>query len=465
MTESTLQTYQIARASRDRRFDGKFFVAVKTTGIFCRPICPARLPAEKNVEYYDLAAQAMEHGYRPCLRCRPDSAPGSCAWQGVNTTIQRAQSLLSEIPIEPVEHIAARLGISSRYLNKLFIENLGVSPKRFQLSNQLMLAKRLLQDTMLPIEMIAEAAGFSSTRRLQSLIKQHWQLTPSAIRKKSQKEVCQLHTAAVKFELAYRPPYNWEWVRNFLSQRTIVGVEIITENAYTRVFEINGRHGQVTATHNAERFVFDVEIKLEDLTYLQKVIRIISRVLDVEADPDLIENALRNSGLTAKQVCEGLRLPGAFNEFEAGCRAILGQQVTLNAATKQLNNLVANLSQPSPYGLAFPTPLQIASSDLTFLRMPQQRKIALRQFSELFCEAKGNRPSNEAILAVKGIGEWTLNYFLIRGCGAPDIFLEGDLIARNMAKKLSTKVNDASPWRSYLTLNMWYLATQEMKKC
>ncbi len=461
MTSNTSHIFKIARESRDRRFDGKFFVAVKTTGIFCRPICPARLPAEENVEYYQQAVQAMEKGYRPCLRCRPDSAPGSYAWQGVNTTVKRAQELLCEVPAQTVEKIASRLGIGARYLNKLFTVHLGVSPKRFQLFNQLMLAKRLLQETSLSIDMIAEAAGFASARRLQSQIQQHWQLTPTAIRKMLPAAECRLQTPSVTLKLAYRPPYNWHWVRDFLRLRAIDSVEKITDDSYSRAFEIEGIKGQITATHRPEQCAFNVEIKLEEFKYLQKVIQNMSRVLDIEAEPILIEEALLASGLQDAQLCEGIRIPGAFSSFEAGCRAILGQQVSLRAATTQLNRLVANLSQSSQFGAIFPTPAQVATSDLAFLPMPERRKMALQQFAQLCCEAYDGRPSDSAIMNIKGIGEWTLNYYLMRGCGAPDRFLEGDLVARNMAKKLAINSHMASPWRSYLTLNLWQLATKE----
>ncbi|NMH60833.1 DNA-3-methyladenine glycosylase 2 family protein [Alteromonas ponticola] len=461
MLQHDVEIYQAARESRDRRFDGKFFVAVKTTGIFCRPICPARLPAEQNVEYFTLAAQAIENGYRPCLRCRPDSAPGSCAWHGVNTTVTRAQALLSEIPIQSIEHIASRLGVTSRYLNKLFSEYLGVTPKRFQLFNQLMLAKRLLQNSSLSVEIIADAAGFASARRLQSLLQQHWKLTPTAIRKMVRDVSLPGLSPSVQIRLAYRPPYNWHWVRDFLAQRAIAGVETVTENSYSRVFEINGVSGHATAVHNAQHYAFDVEIRLDELRYLYQVIRIISRVLDVDADPNPISAALKKSGLHSHQLCKGLRIPGAFSAFEAGCRAILGQQVSLSAATTQLNKLVSHLSKTVQYGAVFPDPVSVASSDLSFLRMPEQRKRALNAFAQLCCDSKVATPTNDAILNIKGIGNWTLNYFLVRGCGEPDIFLENDLVARNMATKLQIKADMASPWRSYLTLNLWYLAAQE----
>ncbi|MCW8109087.1 helix-turn-helix domain-containing protein [Alteromonas ponticola] len=461
MLKNDVQTYELARKSRDRRFDGKFYVGVKTTGIFCRPICPARLPAEANVEYFQFAAQAMDNGYRPCLRCRPDSAPGSWAWQGVNTTVSRAQKLLSEIPAHSIQHIANRLGIGCRYLNKLFTAHLGVTPKRFQLCNQMMLAKRLLQNTALPVDMVAQAAGFASTRRLQSQLQQHWKLTPTALRKTVSADIPPNQVPAITFKLAYRPPYNWEWVRNFLSLRAIEGVETLTANSYSRVFEINGVGGQVLAVHHADQYAFEIQIKLEDLKYLQKVIQTVSRVLDIDAEPELIEYALAKGGLKPTQICKGLRIPGAFSTFEAGCRAILGQQVTLIAATTQLNKLVTHLSHSSQYGKVFPAPSAVAKSDLSFLRMPEQRKKALRAFAQLFNESVAERPQNNAILNIKGVGPWTLNYFLIRGCGEPDIFLDSDLVARNMAAKFSTNADMASPWRSYLTLNLWYLATLE----
>ncbi len=219
---STLAKSMLAKArlSRDPRFDGRFFVAVKTTGIFCRPICPARLPKEENVTYFQHATQAMAQGYRPCFRCRPDSAPRSAAWKGVGATINRALSLLSVIPIERVADIATRLGISERYLNKLVVNAVGIPPKQFQNMQRALFAKQLIQQTHLSMTDIAITAGYQSLRQLQRAIEQYCATSPTQLRKR---EPVQQKT--ISLFLSYRPPYNWPYVRDFLATRAIEGME------------------------------------------------------------------------------------------------------------------------------------------------------------------------------------------------------------------------------------------------
>ncbi len=219
--DELLTRYRQARLSRDQRFDGQFFVAVKSTGIFCRPICPARLPKEENVDYYHYAAQAMHAGFRPCLRCRPDSAPQSPAWNGVATTVNRAAQLLAALPPQPIADIADRLGITSRYLHKLMQQHMGSSPSQWQKYHQLLFAKQLLQQSALPVEHVAQAAGFGSARRLQSAIKNIWSLTPTQLRRISPSRP---GLQGISVVLNYRKPYDWCLVRDFLAARAIPDV-------------------------------------------------------------------------------------------------------------------------------------------------------------------------------------------------------------------------------------------------
>lgn len=440
--------FQQARLARDPRFDGKFFVAVKSTGIFCRPICPARLPNESNVTYYQQAMEAMRDGYRPCLRCRPDSAPGSCAWQGIKTTTTRAQRLLSNLPPEPITTIAERLGISERYLHKLIHAELGLSPKRVQLYQQLMFAKRLLQQTTLPIHDVAYSVGFHSARRLQSVMKSHWSLTPS--------QLCRADTDGIKqampkltLFLAYRPPYQWTMLRDFLRKRAITEVEEVRDNSYRRVFSEDGVNGWIYAEHQPEHNGFAVSLSIDTLQAAPKILATLTRVLDLNADPDLIFQALLCAGVSPKEAIEGLRLPGVWSVFEAGCRAILGQQVAVKAAIYQINKLTHALGQDNGFGWTFPTPDAVATSDLAFLNMPQARKNTLRAFAHYMANTESDDFSPEAVLALKGIGPWTLDYIVMRGLSEPDRALDGDLIVRNMVEKLSIQPDRAAPWRSF----------------
>ena len=465
---STLAKSMLAKArlSRDPRFDGRFFVAVKTTGIFCRPICPARLPKEENVTYFQHATQAMAQGYRPCFRCRPDSAPRSAAWKGVGATINRALSLLSVIPIERVADIAARLGISERYLNKLVVNAVGIPPKQFQNMQRALFAKQLIQQTHLSMTDIAITAGYQSLRQLQRAIEQYCATSPTQLRKR---ETVQQKT--ISLFLSYRPPYNWPYVRDFLATRAIEGMERVTQESYERYFSCKENLGFFKAVHDDVRHGFKLFIDLSDLSSLHTTIENIKQVLDLHADPLLIEQSLVQSGLSPEKLTPGLRLPSAWSVFESGCRAIVGQQVSVKAAIGQVTLLVHQLgkkvSTVTPYKsdkrdtsecYSFPTPDDVAENSLEFLRMPQARKEAVRDFARLF--ANGNTPKHEDILAIKGVGPWTLDYLKMRGERNPDIYLGGDLIVRKMAQQFPVQPEKAAPWRSYLTLQLWQLSSQ-----
>lgn len=458
--------YQQARLSRDRRFDGTFFVAVKSTGIFCRPICPARLPAEKNVRYFSFAAQAMHAGFRPCLRCRPDSAPHSHAWKGVDTTVHRATSLLSEIPIQPIAVIAKRLGISSRYLHKLVSERFGLSPRLWQQYHQLMFAKQLLQGSGLPVEQVATTAGFGSARRLQIAMKKYWSLTPSQVRGK--KHVVQGLTPSFTVFLGYRPPYHWPFVRDFLAARALPGTEQLSDDTYQRVFCHGHWQGKVTAKHLPSGGGFSVTVHINELKGARWIVDNLSRVLDLHAEPTLINQGLLAAGIPAKDVCSGLRLPGVWSAFEAGCRAVLGQQVSVKAAIGLVTKLTDALGKHTEYGIAFPEPGAVANNALGFLKMPESRKHALRNLAHYFVQrqdAAAPLAHQEAeILALKGIGPWTLDYLLMRGESHPDRYLAGDLLIKKVAQQHSINPIAAAPWRSYLTLQMWHMANQKLEK-
>ncbi|MCZ8531637.1 DNA-3-methyladenine glycosylase 2 family protein [Alteromonas sp. PRIM-21] len=458
-----------ARLSRDPRFDGRFFVAVKTTGIFCRPICPARLPKEENVTYFEHATQAMAQGYRPCFRCRPDSAPRSAAWKGVGATVSRALSLLSAIPIESVADIACRLGISERYLNKLVVNAVGISPKQFQNMQRALFAKQLIQQTHLSMTDVSVTAGYQSLRQLQRAVEQYCDTSPTQLRKKQGAE-----QKSISLFLAYRPPYNWPYVRDFLAARAIEGMELVTENSYQRYFSSHSSAGVFKAEHDHARNGFNVHIDMPDLRALHTVIENIKLVLDLHADPLLIEQSLMQAGLSQKQLTSGLRLPSAWSVFESGCRAIVGQQVSVKAAIGQVtllvhllgervSNVVSSQDFDTETGecYSFPTPETVADNNLEFLRMPQARKNALRSFGQLF--VGDGVPAHEDILAIKGVGPWTLDYLKMRGERNPDIYLGGDLIVRKVAQQYPLEPDKAAPWRSYLTLQLWQLSNQQKK--
>ena len=445
--------WQRARQSRDHRFDGLFFIAVKSTGIYCRPICPAPTAKEANVVYYKYAHNAALAGYRPCIRCRPDSAPGSSAWHGTKTTALRAKQLIESNFTEPqnCEQLAARLGISSRYLRRLFTQHFGISVTQYRLFNQCHFAKKLLQETRLPIVDIAFASGFKSVRRFNDAFLQQLHICPSKMRISSQPA-----TTTLIIKLPFRPPYNWQALQQFLAKRLIAPIEWLTASSYGRSFKTDLYQGQFTATFDKEKHCFLVEIEISEPRYLHPVLMVIRRVLDLDADTTLIESHLNEHINGAITLAEGLRLPGIWSSFEAGIRAVLGQQVSVAAAHNLVALLVSELGEKEQNGrLFFPTPDVVAASDLSFFKMPQARKNALRNLAE-FCMQYPDCEDLDEWLKLKGIGPWTVNYAKLRGQSQPDILLDGDLgVKKAQANAPHFDTDSCSPFRSYLTFQLW----------
>ncbi len=447
------ETCQKARIARDARFDGQFFTAVKTTGIFCRPICPAAPPKEKNVEYFLLAQQAAHAGYRPCLRCRPDSAPGSPAWNGVDTTMERAIRLIDEGALQEgsLQFLSERLGISDRYLRQLFERHLGVSPKAYALYQQCLFAKKLLHETTLSVTYIALASGFNSIRRFNHCFKSRMGSTPSQVRTSEQDP-----SNALLLKLYYRPPYDWPSMQAFLLARFIPGLEWIDAQRYGRTIERAGCVGYFTAYHNEGKNRFDVSIDVDNLSALKPIVNNIRRILDLDTDIESVEKNLHRNYGTSIAIRAGMRLPGIWSMFEAGIRAILGQQVSVAVARKLVERLVGALGEPHGDWQLFPTPLAIAESELAFLRIPSSRKQTLRNLARLYVDLQQPDEPTQW-LALKGVGPWTVNYARMRGLSDPDIYLGGDLGIKKAVEKIGAGFNSdlASPWRSYLTFQLW----------
>ena len=446
--------YQQARLARDPRFDGTFFIAVKTTHIFCRPICPATAALEKNVEYFQLAQQAMLAGYRPCLRCRPDSAPHSYAWQGVNTTVHRAMRLLRQNRELNIQQIATKLGITARYFRQLFQQHLGLSPKQYQLFDKVLFAKQLLHESNLPIAHIAHASGFASARRLQHNFKKVTGFTPQQIKQSKNKQ-----GELISLRLAFRPPFNWEYMQSFFALRVIQGVENITENCYSRSFITGTDKGWFSVSPVKNKHYLKVEISLPNIEKLTNVLTNIERIFDLNADTNTIQTQLLRCGVPKDTMVTGLRIPGVWDKFEAGCRAILGQQISVKAAIRLLSQLTQELGATEGDKVYFPTPEAIANSDLSFLKIPYSRKQTLRLLAHHNVHSSD---SSELLvddwLSIKGVGPWTIAYAKMRGQSSPDIWLNTDLIVKKQLAKLTIDAELARPWRSYLTLQLWSMA-------
>ncbi|CAM2063978.1 DNA-3-methyladenine glycosylase 2 family protein [Sulfidibacter corallicola] len=449
------ETCRKARKSRDPRFDGKFFIAVKTTGIYCRSICPVMSPKEENVRYYPSAVEAAQAGFRPCLRCRPDSAPGSPVWNGVNTTLERAIRMIhsGSLQDQPVPAVAARLGVSDRYLRRLFQKHLGVSPKTFALYHQCLFAKQLLHQTHLPIHQIALASGFNSVRRFNDCFQNQLALTPTQVRRSGA-----VRSQELRLHLSYRPPYDWTHMRNFLQARAIPEMEWLDERSYGRTFSWSGCHGHFTAEWARAEHKFLVTIECDDLSHFKPIVLNIRRLLDLDVDIQSVEDDLQQVFGDSQPVRKGLRLPGCWNMFEAGVCAILSQQATVPAAANPVANLVRELGRSLGDRRWFPAPEAIAESDLAFLSIPNARRRTLQDFARHFRNhANPDDPQTWSIL--RGIGPGTVKVAQMRGTSHPDVFLDGDLgVARGMAQlDQPLEPHAASPWQSYLTLQLWSL--------
>lgn len=453
-----------AYAARDPRFDGRFFVAVITTGIFCRPVCPAPPPRAGNARYFGSAEAAIGAGFRPCRRCRPEAAPGSPAWQGVQTTLQRALRLIDagEWRGQPLAEFARRLGVGERHLRALFRRHLGIAPLAYANFRRALLAHRLLRETALPVPEVALLAGFGSARRCAAACARALGATPRGLRRGR-------GTAAdgLGLLLHYRPPYHWAGLRDFLAARAIAGVEAVTETSYGRSFRVAGVRGAFVAEHCPQRHGFRVRLWFERPVPIAPAVARIRALLDLDADPHAVAERLGRHPLLAGIGAPGLRLPGVWEPFEAGVRAVLGQQVAVGVARGLVAELVARCGAPwQPPGGApalerlFPEPAAVLRADLRFLPIPGRRRAALQGLARRLVAGGGADPASWQ--AIPGIGPWTRDYAALR-LGHPDILLEADLGVRRALHGLRRRspqappltADDCRPWGSYATLLLW----------
>jgi AraC family transcriptional regulator of adaptative response / DNA-3-methyladenine glycosylase II len=350
-----------------------------------------------------------------------------------------------------LEQLAERLGISDRYLRQLFKQHLGLSPKHYSLYQQCLFAKQLLQQTKLPITQVALASGFGSVRRFNDCFKTQLKLTPSQMRK-SGGEQANLLT----LNMYYRPPFDWTRMQATFAGRAVDKLEWCNESSYGRTFNWQGSIGTFTAKHCADKNMFEVMIQLDDVKHLKAIINNIRRILDLDVDIQAVEQDLKNCLPTNSPFNSGIRLPGVWTTFEAGIRAILGQQISVAAARNLVTTLVDELGKQHGELYLFPTPEAIANSELDFLKIPGSRKQTLRNLAQHYLTHQ--EPNNaDDWLKLKGIGPWTIDYAKMRGLSEPDIFLAGDLGIKHAIDNIESEFNSAlaSPWRSYLTFQLW----------
>ncbi|WP_237064306.1 MULTISPECIES: AlkA N-terminal domain-containing protein [Microbulbifer] len=471
------ETCSRARLARDQRFDGLFYTAVKTTGIFCRPICPARAPLEKNVEYFRTAAEAATAGYRPCRRCRPDAAPGSPAWGLVGTTVQRALALMrSEREGASVESLAERLGISSRYLRRLFNEHLGMSPLQYWQVERVMFALGLLRETRMPVGQVAFEAGFNSTRRFNAVFQQVCHRTPTEVRKETRSGTAV--RGGIRFYLPYRPPFDWQKLLDFFRARALRGIEEVNDGIYQRSFCLEGGGpGVLRVSDDAAAHRLVVELDSGDGRGLFVLNQRLRRLFDLDVDTGEIGQVLSVDPLLARQLelLPGVRLPGAWDPFEYALRAILGQQISVAAATTIAGRLVERyggrfVDTSGRQWRLFPGGRELAGADFEGLGVTRARAATLRTFVAATLEGGVDFTETDLerwcaqLTALPGIGDWTAQYIAMRGLSLPDAFPASDLgilqalgeggeraspgAARNRAEQWR-------PWRAYGALLLW----------
>jgi AraC family transcriptional regulator of adaptative response / DNA-3-methyladenine glycosylase II len=468
--------YRALRA-RDARFDGRFFVAVSSTRIYCRPVCTVKPPRKENCRFYPSHAAAESAGYRPCLRCRPELAPGNASVDATTRLAQAAASLIEDRALEEggLEHVATRLGITDRHLRRAFGSEFGVSPVEFAQTQRLLLAKRLLTDTAMPVTDVAFASGFGSLRRFNALFKQRYRLQPSALRKRMNAEGAAA-SDALRFELAYRPPYDWPAVSAFLGARAIAGVESVEAGVYRRTarIELDGKpqFGWIEIVPAAKKHALRVTVSASLAKALPPVLSRVKSLMDLACNPAEVAQAL---GALAKPR-PGLRVPGAFDGFEVAVRAIVGQQVSVAAARTVTGRIAAAYGDPvaTPFDAltaTFPTAARIADlpyGHIARLGMPGARAKTIIGIARAIADGKLELMPNadvEATLdklrSLPGVGEWTAQYLAMRSLAWPDAFPHTDLgVMRALGEKNPKRVLELGeawrPWRAYAVLHLWH---------
>lgn len=472
--------------ARDTRFDGQFYTAVRTTGIYCRPSCPARTPKAANVTFYETSAAAHDAGYRACKRCLPEAVPGTPAWNVRQDLAGRAMRLINDgvINRDGVEGLAARLGYSARQLNRILSHELGAGPLSLARASRAQTARTLLVSTSMKLADIAFASGFSSVRQFNDTMVEVFAMTPTALRATARHHAATTAATSLTLSLPYREPFD-PGVFSFLAVRAIPGIEAGTPTSYARTLRLP--HGDARFSVNyddgAPGRPLTLTIGAVDLRDLPALLSRVRRLFDLDADPVAIDNALAADPRLAPSVARvpGMRMPGAVDPQELLVRAMIGQQITVAAARTALTQLSAagSTSMVPGEGLdrLFPTAAEIAGSGYSLLRGPQRRIDSLRSAASALAGGElefgygDDLPGLEAkLLPLPGVGPWTVGYVAMRVLGAPDVFLANDAAVRNGIRALAPEASGAevgtvvgtapnfrevSPWRSYATMHLW----------
>ncbi len=472
-----------AMQARDARFDGRFFCGVSSTGIYCRPVCRVRVPKKENCTFFVSAAAAEAAGYRPCLKCRPELAPGSAPVDAASRLAEGAAVLMEEdgLTSRRIPEVAMMLGITDRHLRRVFFAEYGVSPVRYLQTKRLLLAKSLLSDTNLSVTDVAMAAGFGSIRRFNHLFKTHYRLSPMRLRAKGRKTA--EDGPGITLSLGYRPPYAWENLISFLGIRAIPGVESVSENTYRRTVVVRKgeaiHYGWISVAHQPGLNRLSVGVAPTLLPVLPQVLTRIKLLFDVNCSPDRIHEKLASMKALLPDICvPGIRLPGCFDAFEMSVRAVLGQQVTVTAARTLAARLAGTFGDPidTPFddlSTTFPTaericelvgpledhlgPLGISGSKARSISA-----LAAALTTNSISLSHGTDPLDvmERLKRLPGFGPWTAHYIAMRALGWPDAFPDTDYGVRKALSGRTPKeilaLSEAwKPWRSYATMLLW----------
>ncbi|HVP29220.1 MAG TPA: AlkA N-terminal domain-containing protein, partial [Myxococcota bacterium] len=478
-----------ALRARDARFDGRFFTAVRSTGIYCRPICPARTPKREHCVFLPSAAAAHEAGYRPCLRCRPEVAPELAAARGTSSTVTRALRLIAEGALDgdDVHGLAARLGVGERHLRRLFDRCVGASPIAVAQTRRVLFAKQLLDETALPITEIAFAAGFGSLRRFHATMQRTYGRPPRALRRGRARAPSKASGLALR--LPFRPPLDWGALTGFLAARAIPGVEQVADGIYRRSFLQGEAQGTVEVRAGEDGRHLVATLRLTRVAALPAIVARLRQLFDLDADVAAIGAHLaRDRALAVRlRAHGGVRVPGALDPFELAVRAILGQQVSVAAATRLAGRLVEAFGTPLDAGLVgsepgaprflFPTPARLADADVARIGMPRARARAISSLAaavcrdpELLCGSRDLERAVERLSSLPGVGGWTAHYVAMRALREPDAFPASDLgLRRELASperrptsaELLARAEAWRPWRAYAAILLWTCAAPE----
>ena len=478
-----------ALRTRDSRFDGRFFIGVRTTGIYCRPICPARTPKQCNVDFFACAAAAEDAGFRPCRRCRPETSPGTPAWLGTSTTVTRALRLIADGALDQggeIDRLADRLGVTARHLRRLFDEHLGASPVAIAQARRVHFAKTLLDSTAMSITDIAFSSGFASVRRFNAVFAKTFARSPREVRENRATKSLATATHGLELRLSYRDPFDYQALLTFLADRAIPGVESVSAGHYQRTVSLDTDRGVIDISCNLVAKHLTLRVPPELSRHAMTIAERVRRLFDLSADSRVIESQLSADPLLRDIVKRfpGTRVPGAWDAFELSVRAILGQQVSVKGATTLSGRLAAaygtRLDTGEDCGWLHPGPEQLVHARGERIGLTRARSAALRALSravidgQVFFDGAGGLDAAVAkLLEVQGIGPWTAQYIAMRGCAEPDAFPSGDLVLRRVAEQLAPELNSETkllehseawrPWRAYAAMFLWRAHVPKMK--